>query len=151
MTLPAIELDEFLPHPQEKVWRAITSPDLMSRWLMENDFEPVVGHVFHMKGIPVPAVGFTGQVISEVLEVSPPSRLRISWADALEGNALQSIVTFELHPEGNGTRLFLRHEGFDENDPAQATAYRILSGGWRGQVLPRLNALLDEDGSAAAS
>ena len=43
-TLTAIELDEFLPHPPSKVWRALTEPDLIATWLMENDFQPVVGH-----------------------------------------------------------------------------------------------------------
>lgn len=142
MTLPAIELNEFLPHTVEHVWRAIVTPELLAQWLMENDFQPVAGRRFHMRGVPVPAVGFSGQVISEVLEVAPPRRLVISWADALEGNALQSVVTFELGAEGAGTRLKLRHDGFDEGDPAQSVAHRILSVGWRAQVLPRLKALL---------
>src|SRR5580692_11113718 len=99
MSLAPIELDEYFPHPPEKVWRAITTRELLAAWLMENDFEPVVGHRFQMKGIPVPAVGFTGLVASEVLEIDPPRRLVISWADALEGNALKSTVTFEVVPK----------------------------------------------------
>ncbi len=145
-TLAAIEVDEFLPHPPAKVWRVLTTPSLMAKWLMENDFEPVVGHRFRMQGIPVPAVGFTGQVTSEVLEVVPGEKLSISWADALGGNALSSVVTFTLVPEGTGTRLFLRHAGFDPSDPTQVIAHRIMSGGWRSQVLSRLVELLDTEG-----
>jgi uncharacterized protein YndB with AHSA1/START domain len=136
--LAPIEVDEFLPHPVAKVWRAITDPALLARWLMENDFEPVLGHKFTMRGIPVPAVGFTGLVASEVLELVPESVLKISWRDAGQGNALASTVTFTLVAEGTGTRLVIRHEGFDPSDPAQVAAHRIMSGGWRGQVLPRL-------------
>ena len=134
---------EFLPHPVSKVWRALTTPALLAQSLMENDFEPVVGHRFGMQGIPVPAVGFSGQVVSGVLEVVPESRLAISWADALGGNALASVVTFTLVPEGSGTRLLLRHSGFNASDPSQVAAHRVMSGGWRSQVLPRLVGVLE--------
>lgn len=137
-TLPPIELDEFFPHPPVVVWRALTDSRLMASWLMENDFEPVVGHTFQMKGIPVPAVGFTGQVASEVLQVEENHLLSISWRDAGSGNALSSTVTWRLEPEGDGTRLFLTHDGFDPADPTQVIAHRIMSGGWRSRVIPRL-------------
>ena len=144
-TLEPIEVDQFLPHPPAKVWRALTTSSLMAKWLMENDFEPVVGHRFSMKGIPVPAVGFTGLVDSEVLVVEPEKKLSISWRDGGNGNALQSVVTWTLVPEGDGTRLLLRHDGFDASDPTQVVAHRIMSGGWRSQVLTRLVALLDDN------
>jgi hypothetical protein len=38
---------------------------------MENDFEPVAGHCCTMRGTPVPAVGFSGLIASEVLEIDP--------------------------------------------------------------------------------
>jgi uncharacterized protein YndB with AHSA1/START domain len=143
-TLAPIEVDEFLAHSPAKVWRALTDPALMARWLMDNDFEPLQGHRFQMRGIPVPAVGFTGLVASEVLEIEPRNLLRISWRDAGAGNALASTVTFTLTAEGNGTRLVIRHDGFDSSDPTQVVAHRIMSGGWRSQVLSRLVELLDE-------
>ena len=36
--MTGIHIDEFLPHPPEKVWHALTDPGLMARWLMPNDF-----------------------------------------------------------------------------------------------------------------
>lgn len=27
-----IRVDEFLPHPPEKVWRVLTEPELIARW-----------------------------------------------------------------------------------------------------------------------
>ena len=33
-----------MPHPPEKVWRALTQGALIEEWLMKNDFQPVVGH-----------------------------------------------------------------------------------------------------------
>ena len=72
--LTTIEVELFLPHATETVWRALTEPELISRWLMENDFEPEIGHQFQMRGIPVPAVGFSGIVASEVLELEDRKR-----------------------------------------------------------------------------
>lgn len=136
--LTAKELDEFLPYPPAKVWRALTEPALIAAWLMENDFDPVVGHRYTMRGIPVPAVGFSGVVASEVLEIDPGRLLRISWRDANAGNNLNSTVIWSLVPEGTGTRLFLVHEGFDPDEPSHVIAHRIMGGGWRGQILREL-------------
>jgi hypothetical protein len=39
-----IEIDQFYPHPPRRVWQALTTPELMARWLMEpSGFAPVVG------------------------------------------------------------------------------------------------------------
>jgi len=38
-----------LGYPMHKVWRAITDSALIARWMMDNDFEPVVGHHFHFR------------------------------------------------------------------------------------------------------
>lgn len=137
-TLTAIELNEFLPHSPAKAWRALTEPALIATWLMENDFEPVVGHRYTMRGTPAPAVGFSGLVASEVLEIDPGRLLRISWRDANAGNDLDSTVTWTLVPEGTGTRLFLVHEGFDPAEQSHVVAHRIMGGGWRGQTLKKL-------------
>jgi uncharacterized protein YndB with AHSA1/START domain len=109
---------------------------------MENDFEPRVGHRCTMRGTPVPAVGFSGLVASEVLEIDPERLLRISWRDAKAGNDLNSTVTWTLVPEGAGTRLFLVHEGFDPEEPSHVIAHRIMGGGWRGQILKKLQETL---------
>jgi uncharacterized protein YndB with AHSA1/START domain len=38
------------PHPREHVWKAVTSPEAMSKWLMKNDFQPRVGPVPELSG-----------------------------------------------------------------------------------------------------
>jgi uncharacterized protein YndB with AHSA1/START domain len=134
----AIRADAFLPHPPEKVWRALTDPGLLASWLMPNDFEPRPGHQFTFRTDPVPAHGFDGIVRCEVLELVAPERLRISWA----GGGIDTTVTWRLVPEGAGTRLFLDHEGFDENDPAQQATLRALGSGWVGHLPRRLDKAL---------
>ena len=34
------------PHTPEKIWRALTQPDLIEEWLMKPDFTPFLGHRF---------------------------------------------------------------------------------------------------------
>ncbi|MEQ4718480.1 SRPBCC domain-containing protein [Nonomuraea sp. B19D2] len=40
------------------MWRALTEPELVARWLMPNDFKPQVGHRFTFTTEPKPQVGF---------------------------------------------------------------------------------------------
>ncbi|MDG4831113.1 SRPBCC domain-containing protein [Solwaraspora sp. WMMD1047] len=132
-----IRTDAFLPHPPEKVWRALTDPVLLARWLMPNDFQPRVGHRFTFRTEPAP--GFDGVVHCQVLAVEPPELLRISWAG---GPGVDTTVTWRLAAEGRGTRLFLIHEGFDESDPGQQAVRRLLDGGWRTHLARRLERTL---------
>jgi uncharacterized protein YndB with AHSA1/START domain len=134
----AIRTDAFLPHPPEKVWRALTDPGLLASWLMPNDFQARAGHRFTFCTDPVPAQGFDGIVHCEVLDLVAPELLRISWI----AGGLDTTVTWRLIPEGNGTRLLLSHEGFDENDPRQQVTMRLLGGGWSGHLTRRLEQTL---------
>ncbi|MET0135121.1 MAG: SRPBCC domain-containing protein [Kibdelosporangium sp.] len=134
-----IHTDAFLPHPPERVWRALTDPALLAAWLMPNDFLPRVGHRFTFRTAPAP--GFDGVVRCEVLDLRPLELLRISWAG---GPGVDTTVTWRLVAEGRGTRLFLRHEGFDETDPRQQAVWRLLDGGWRSHLARRLESLLGE-------
>ncbi|MEV4656382.1 SRPBCC domain-containing protein [Micromonospora sp. NPDC049301] len=132
-----IRVDQFLPHPPAKVWRVLTDPDLIARWLMQTDFVPVVGHRFTFRTDPRP--GFDGIVHCEVLDLDPQRLLRWSW----RGGSLDTVVTWTLAAEGRGTRLFLEHSGFDPDDPLQQRTYALLDGGWRSHVWRRLTKVLD--------
>lgn len=142
MSTATFEADEFLPHPPAKVWRTLTEPEFMDAWLMPTQgFAPVVGTRFRFVTSPVPQTNFSGLVECEVLEVDPMRLLRISWRSA--GTALDTVVTWELAPEGTGTRMLLTHAGFDLDDPEQARAFEIMNGGWRSHVLRRMVAALE--------
>jgi len=137
-----IRVDEYLPHPPEKVWRALTEPELIARWLMPNDFKLAVGHRFTFQGQPIPQAGFGGVGHSEVLAFEPEKMLRIAWRAAPEDpSGLDSTVTFTLQPEGHGTRLLLEHTGFDLDDPYQAFSRRFMGSGWPG-VVARISTVL---------
>ena len=39
----SIIVERLIPHPPEKIWRALTQAHLIEQWLMKNDFEPRLG------------------------------------------------------------------------------------------------------------
>jgi uncharacterized protein YndB with AHSA1/START domain len=102
------------PHPREKVWRAVTDPEIVPRWTVTGaggrpvGFEPVVGTKFQLIAKPKP--GWNGVVDCEVLEVDAPSLLRYSWTDSAGGDVTE--VTYRLEPHDGGTRFTYEHTGF---------------------------------------
>ncbi|WP_246242167.1 SRPBCC family protein [Glutamicibacter mishrai] len=139
-----IEVEQFFPHPPAKLWKALTTPEIMEQCLMPNNFEPRVWHKFNFQTQPIEQTNFSGLIDCAVLELEPEKLLTISWADADSSNAMATTVSWTFQPEGNGTRLFLVHAGFDLDDPHQAMARNIMNGGWRRHVLRRFGELLDE-------
>jgi uncharacterized protein YndB with AHSA1/START domain len=134
-----IQRELLIPQPREQVWRAIADSTALAEWMCPNDFVPRVGHQFTFQVPPNPKVGFDGLTVRcEVLECEPPSRLAFSWSAAgLEGTR----VSFRLEPDGEGTRLFLEHSGFDLERPWGKQAFRGAELGW-AKMLGQLQASL---------
>ena len=128
-------VDRVYPHRRELVWRALTTSELLERWLMPNDFEPRVGHHFTFRTEPGP--GFDGIVHCEVLELVEQERLVISW----KGGPLDTRVAFALEDCDGGTRLRIEHSGF--RGLKARLVQRILGLGNRSIYGKRLPALLD--------
>jgi uncharacterized protein YndB with AHSA1/START domain len=127
----AVEVGRFYPHRAERVWRALTTPELMAQWLMEpKGFAPVVGSWFTFGVPPMPSTGFSGEVVCQVLSVVTDELLSISWADARSERHAVWTVTWTLKPEGQGTRVLLRHSGFDPDSDSEQRARTIMGKGW---------------------
>ena len=115
-----------MPHPPEKIWRALTTPELIAEWLMKNDFAPAVGHRFQFRATPMP--GWAGFTNCQVIEVEPPSRLAYRWGDGTESDSgLRTVVTWTLTPVDGGTLVRMEQSGFRPLDEA---GYRGMGGGW---------------------
>lgn len=139
-----VEIDQFYPHPPQRVWRALTTPELMARWLMEpTGFAPVIGTRFSFRTQPMPAANFSGEIACEVIEVVDGERLTISWADAHTGEPAGWLVSWTLHAEGSGTRVILRHSGFDPDDDVQRRARTIMGNGW-ARIADQLGMVLND-------
>ncbi len=127
-----IRLDKFFPYSPARVWKALTDPEVIARWLIPNDFKLAKGHRFTFQGVPIPAVKFGGTVYCEVLDFEVERFLSYSRVDRGSENGLNSILSWRLEKEGEDTRLFMEHAGFDSNNPNQALGHRMMSGGWQG-------------------
>ncbi|RAZ89729.1 ATPase [Mesorhizobium hawassense] len=108
----ALSFECDLADPPEKVWRALTEPELLAAWLMPNDIKAKAGSRFAFAGPDAP-------IECEVLETEPGKLLRYSWrerpgaTDADRLPAFDSIVTFTLaRTASGGTHLHIVHDGF---------------------------------------
>lgn len=124
-----IQRELTFPQPREEVWQAIVNSDTLAEWMYPNDFEPRIGHHFTFQVPPNPKAKFDGITIHcEVLECDPPTRLTYAWSG---GALLNTRVTFRLEPDGNGTRLFFEHAGFDFTQPYCEPAVKGLEFGYK--------------------
>jgi uncharacterized protein YndB with AHSA1/START domain len=121
-TTHSLVIERELPYPPEKIWRALTQGSLIREWLMDNDFQPVVGHSFQFRSTPMP--NWNGIIDSHVLVVEPNRKLSYSWG-AL---GLESAVTWTLTPTDTGTHIRMEHSGFGSDQDA---AYKGANYGWQ--------------------
>jgi uncharacterized protein YndB with AHSA1/START domain len=121
----SVVVEREIPHPPEKIWRALTQPHLIEEWLMKSDFKPVVGHRFDFRAD-------WGSVDCQVRIVEPNRTLAYTWA----ARGLESVVTWTLTPKGTGTNLRMEQVGFR---PDQKQAYQGAQYGW-----PRFFAALEQ-------
>ncbi len=134
----SVVVEREMPHPPEKLWRALTQPHLIAEWLMKNDFVPAVGHRFKLSG------DWGGVLDCEVLTVEPNRSLSYTWNFAHDdaAYALQSVVTFTLTPSPKGTHLRMEQVGFR---PEQKQAFGGAKAGWQ-QFFAKLEEVMAREG-----
>ncbi|HSV04168.1 MAG TPA: SRPBCC domain-containing protein [Phenylobacterium sp.] len=124
----SIVVERTLPHPIAKVWKALTTSELIGQWLMQNDFEPRVGHRFNFRATPIPGA-WNGISDCEVLEVEAPGKL--AWRQQASGDqkadGLDTVVTWTLTPVEGGTLVRMVQTGFR---PQDEMGRQMMSGGW---------------------
>jgi uncharacterized protein YndB with AHSA1/START domain len=118
----SVVIERELPHPAEKVWRALTQGPLIQEWLMDNDFQPVVGHRLNFRAAPVPH--WNGVIDSEVLIVEPNKTLSYSWNSL----GVESVVIWTLTATSGGTLVRMEQSGFG---PDQEANYKGARYGWQ--------------------
>jgi len=123
MAAESLTFEVDLPHPPEKVWRALTDPALLAEWLL-----PVVNHrleagaAFTFTAAPQP--GWDGIVHCRYLDIDPLRRLSCTW---VVGD-IDTVVTFTLTPTPSGTRLLIVQSGFK---PDQKKNFGGARYGWK--------------------
>ena len=118
----SLVIEKELPHPVGKVWRALTQGALIKEWLMDNDFQPEVGHKFKFRSTPMP--NWNGVIDSQVLVVEPDKKLSYSW----NSMGLESVVVWTLVETSGGTLVRMEQSGFR---PDQGANYKGAQYGWQ--------------------
>ena len=117
----SFELD--LRHSPEKVWRALTDPDLLAEWLLPViglDLEPGAAFTFKTQAYP----GWDGTVNCRFVEIEPLRKLSYTWTVPF----LDTVVTFTLTPTALGTRLSIVQSGFTADQKRESGGARY---GWK--------------------
>lgn len=108
-TLPDIKQTIVLNATIQKVWKKVSTSEGISAWFMQNDFEPKVGHEFHVQSPFGPSP-------CKVLEIDEPNLIKFSWdTDGWE-------VSFILKDLGE-----------------EKTEFTLIHGGWGTEMISKAN------------
>ena len=131
----AVELDQYVPHSPEVVWRALTEPSTMASWFARpTGFSTTPGETFILEIDSDPPA----EVACQVIRSEPNKRFTHSYTDLRGTPPARWIVDWRLEPHGHGTRIMLIHSGFDIDDKRQRMARNALERSWNNRLLPRL-------------
>ena len=137
---PSLALVRELDAAPAKVWRAITEPEMLKKWMAPDDAFKIptaetdlrVGGRYRI--VMISPDGETHDVSGAYREIVPNKKLVYTWAWKTTPER-ESVVTIELRATGSGTELTLKHEQF-----ADAEARDRHQHGWIG-CLGRLERL----------
>jgi uncharacterized protein YndB with AHSA1/START domain len=131
-----------LPHPQEKVWAALTTLEGITGWFGSHaDGEMAPGHDVLMRWEQYD----DGKQTLAIKVVDPMSVFAFSWGinGAPEGDPRRTYVEFALEPTATGTRLTVTESGFAQlPDEWLEASYQGNVHGWACE-LDELVAYLD--------
>lgn len=125
-TLPDIRKTVLLNAPIRKVWDAVATSEGIAAWFMPNDFEPALGHAFHLNAGPF------GHSPCRVTVLEPPHRLSFTWGK-------DWTLTFVLAEEDGKTAFTLIHSGWHADQVTEfGQPHSVIRGnmdsGWTGLV-----------------
>ncbi len=100
-TLQDIKKTIILEAPIQKVWDTVSTAEGIASWFMPNDFQPKVGHEFHVQSPFGPSP-------CKVMELDAPHRLSFSW------DTDGWFISFILKELDGKTEFTLIHGGWKE-------------------------------------
>src|SRR5437773_1546252 len=136
----AIVVERTFDAPVEQVWTALTDVNEMRQWYFDlKDFMPEIGYEFEFV---VEHEGNTYHHLCKVTEVIPQKKIAYTWR--YKGEPGNSLVTFELFPEGNKTRLKLTHTGIETFPTTPAYASKNFEAGWTAIIGSELMQVVED-------
>jgi uncharacterized protein YndB with AHSA1/START domain len=113
-TVPTVQLRRRLKAPAKHVFELWTNPQWMARWMSpfpgavdcQASADPRPGGAFRLVMTSAEA---SREVSGTYVQVDPPRKLVFTWIGPLTDN-VNTLVTLELHAQGDETDLVLTHE-----------------------------------------
>ncbi len=122
----AIVVERILDAPIGRVWTALTDVNEMRQWYFNlKEFKPQIGYEFEFM---VEHEGKNYHHLCKITEVIPQKKIAYTWRYKDEPG--DSLVTFEIFPDGNKTRLRLTHCGIETFPKTPAYARKNFETGW---------------------
>ncbi|GAB6930634.1 hypothetical protein JCM10914A_46170 [Paenibacillus sp. JCM 10914] len=100
-----VSFERYLKHPVEKVWRAITNPEHMAKWLtVQSEMELRVDGQLAFRWD-------NGDLVEgKITKIDPPHELEYTWLEEASG---YSVVRWRLKDEGERCLLHLTHTFYE--------------------------------------
>ena len=127
-----------IARPREQVWRAVTEPDLVGRWMGCLRFLPAPGHIFYLQPDRArrAAEDVTGAIACRIEVLDRPRRISFSWGFP---DTPDTFVDIRLSNIAGGTHVRLTHSGWDRFDDRETEGVRGgLGHAWHDVALPAL-------------
>ena len=140
MAAEAIVMERTLDASVARVWKALTDLDQIRQWYFDlKEFRPQVGFEFEFV---VEHEGNTYHHLCRVTDVVPEKKIAYTWR--YQGELGNSLVTFELAPEGDKTRLKLTHTGIETFPKTPAYARKNFEAGWTAIIGSELKEFVEK-------
>jgi len=125
-TADAVVVERVFNAPVARVWQALTDVNQMREWYFDlKEFKPDVGFEFEFV---VEHEGNNYHHLCKVTEVIPQKKIGYTWR--YKGEPGDSLVTFNLFPEGEQTRLKITHTGIETFPKTPAYERKNFEMGW---------------------
>jgi uncharacterized protein YndB with AHSA1/START domain len=136
----AVVVERTFDAPVATVWQALTDVDQMREWYFDlKEFRPQIGFEFEFS---VEHEGNSYHHLCRVTEVVPQKRIAYTWR--YKGEPGDSLVTIELSPEGEKTRLKLTHSGIETFPKTPAYARKNFEAGWTAIIGTELKKFVEK-------
>lgn len=125
----------------DRLWKALTDEKEIKQWYFNlPGFKAVVGYEFEFMGGKPKEKQY--RHLCRITEVIPGRKIAYTWRyDGYEGD---SLVTFELFPEKEKTRLRLTNEGIESFSAVEDLVRKNFEEGWASIVNQSLRKYLEE-------
>lgn len=113
----ALRIERTVLAPRARVWEAFTNPDDLKRWSAPAGLDVAQGATDLRVGgrwmvvMHDPATDRRYHAEGVYREITPPSRLVYTHYWLTDETPVETVITIELHDEGDATRVVMLHEG----------------------------------------